>query len=65
MLLGVANSTSLYGGRFLREDLFIIFILIFLAVNHIMSLKQTYLVLVHFLECLLLFLNDSVDEECE
>ena len=33
---------------------FLIFSLFFIVINHIMSLKQTYLFLVHFLEYLLL-----------
>ena len=40
---------------------FVIFF--FIAVNHLTSLKQAYLFFVHFLECLLLFLDDNVDEE--
>ena len=37
-----------------------IFCLIFIAINHITSFKQTYLLLVHFLKYLLLFLDDYV-----
>ena len=40
-------------------DLFFIFI----AINHITSFKQTHLLFVHFLEDLLLFLDDNVDEK--
>ena len=40
-------------------DLFFIFSLIFTVINHITSLKQTHLFLVHFLEYLLLFLDDN------
>ena len=46
-------------------DLFFIFSLIFSVINHIMSSKQTHLFFVHFLEYLLLFLVDNVDEESE
>ena len=46
-------------------DLFFIFSLIFIAINHITSLKQTQLLFVPFLEYLLLFLDDKVDEESE
>ena len=46
-------------------DLFLIFSLIFIAINHITSLKQSHLVFEHFLEYLLLFLDDNVDEENE
>ena len=46
-------------------DLFFIFSLIFIVINDITSFKQTYLLFVHFLEYLLLFLYDTVDEECE
>ena len=46
-------------------DLFFIFIPIFSAINYITSLKQTHLFFVHFLECLLLFLVNNVDEESE
>ena len=41
-------------------DLFFIFSLIFIAINLITSLKQ-----MHFLEYILLFLDDNVDEESE
>ena len=44
-------------------DLFFIFNLIFIAINSITSLKQTHLFYVHFLDYLLLFLDDNVDEE--
>ena len=46
-------------------DLIFIFSLIFIAINHITSLKQAHLFLVHFFEYLLLFLDDKVDEESE
>ena len=46
-------------------DLFFIFSLIYFAINHITPFKQTHLFFVHFWECLLLFLNDNVDEESE
>ena len=46
-------------------DLFFIFSLIFIVINDITSFKQTYLLFVHFLQYLLLFLYDTVDEECE
>ena len=39
-------------------DLFFIFSFIFIAINHIASLKQTQLLFVHFLEYLL-FLDDN------
>ena len=42
--------------------LFFTFSLIFIVINHIMSLKQTHLFFVHFLEYLLLFLDDKVVE---
>ena len=45
-------------------DLFFIFSLIFIVINHITSFKQTYF-FVHFLEHLLLFLDGNVDEESE
>ena len=45
-------------------DLFFIFRLNFNAVNHITSLKHAIL-FVHFLEYLLLFLDNKVDEESE
>ena len=35
----------------------------FIVINHITSFKQTYLFFVHYLECLLLFLDDNEDEE--
>ena len=43
--------------------LFFIFSLIFIVINHKTSLKQAHLVFVPFIECLLLFLDDNVDEE--
>ena len=46
-------------------DLLFISSLIFTVINHITSFKQMYLFLIHFLEYLLLFLNDNVDEESE
>ena len=46
-------------------DLFFIFSLIFIVINHMTSLKQSYLFFVHFLEYLLIFLDDNVDEESE
>ena len=46
-------------------DLFFIFSLIFVAINFIMSLKQVHLFFAHFLECLLLCLDDSTHEESE
>ena len=45
--------------------LFFIFSLIFIAINHITSFRQTYLFFVHFLEYLLLFLGDDVGEKSE
>ena len=45
------------------NDLFFICSLIFIVINYITSFKQTYLFLVHFLEYLLLFLDDKVDEQ--
>ena len=44
-------------------DLFLIFSLIFIVINHITSLKQTQLFFVHFLEYFLLFLDENVDEK--
>ena len=44
-------------------DLLFIFILIFSVINHATSSKQTYLFFVHFLECLLLFFIDNMDEK--
>ena len=46
-------------------NLFSISSLIFIVIYHITPLKQTYLFFVHFLEYLLLFLDDNVDEESE
>ena len=43
--------------------LFFIFSLIFIIMNHITSLKHSHLFFVHFLEYLLLFLDDHVDEK--
>ena len=46
-------------------DLFVSFSLIFIAITHVTSLKQTDLLFVHFLEYVLLFLDDKVVEESE
>ena len=43
-------------------DLFSIFIVIFIASDSI-TLKLTHLFIAHFLEYLLLFVNDNMDEE--
>ena len=44
-------------------DLFLISSPVFITINHLTSLKQTDLFLVHFLEYLLLFLDDNGEEE--
>ena len=44
-------------------DLIFIFSPVFIVINHIITLKQTHLFFVHFLEYLLLFLDNNVDEE--
>ena len=44
-------------------DLFLIFSVIFITINHIASLKQTRLFFVHFKKYILSFLDDNVDEE--
>ena len=46
-------------------DLFFIFSLAFIIINPITSLKQTHLFFAHFLEYLLLLLDDNVYEESE
>ena len=46
-------------------DLLFIFSLIFIVIIHLTSLRQTHLLFVHFLEYLLLSLDDNVDEESE
>ena len=46
-------------------DLFFIFSIIFIVIDHMTSFKQTYLFFVNFLEYLLLFLDDNMDEESE
>ena len=43
-------------------DLFLIFSLIFIVINHIASFRQIHLLFVHFLEYHLLFLDDKVDD---
>ena len=43
--------------------LFFISSLIFIAINHITSLKQTHLFFVYFLEYLQLFLDDNLGQE--
>ena len=42
-------------------DLYFIFSLIFIVINNVTLLKQTHLFFVHFLEYLLLFLDDNAD----
>ena len=44
-------------------DLLFVLSVIFSVIYHIMALKQSHLVFVHFLECLVLFLIDNVDEK--
>ena len=44
-------------------NLFLIFSLIFIVINHMISLKQTHLFFVCFLEYLQLLLDDNVDEK--
>ena len=46
-------------------DLFFIFSLILIVTNHITLFIETYLFFVHFLEYLLLFSDDNVDEKSE
>ena len=46
-------------------DLFFIFSFIFIVINRITRFKQTYLFFVGFLEYLLLFLDDNLDEKRE
>ena len=46
-------------------NLFFIFSLIFIVINHIASFKQMYLFFVQFLEYLLLFEDENVDEESQ
>ena len=46
-------------------DLLFIFSLIFILFNQIGSLKQMHLLFVHFLEYLLSFLDDNLDEEAK
>ena len=44
-------------------DLFLFSSPIFITINYLTSLKQTELFFVHFLEYLLLFFDDNVEEE--
>ena len=46
-------------------DLLFIFNLIFIVIKQITLFNQTYLFFVYFLEYLLLFLGDNLDEERE
>ena len=46
-------------------DLFFIFSLILIVINRKISLRQMHLFFGSFLEYLLLFLDDNVDEESE
>ena len=46
-------------------DLLLIFTIVFIVINHIMSLKQTHWFFLEVLEYLLLFLDDNMDEENE
>ena len=45
------------------DDLFFIFSLISILMNHIISLKQTHLFFPYSLQNLVLFLNNNVDEK--
>ena len=47
------------------DILFFTFILIFVVINHVTSSKQMYLFSCTFLENLVLFLDDNIDEEGE
>ena len=44
-------------------DLFFLFSLVFIVINHITSLKQMYLTFLQFFKNLLLSLDDNIDEE--
>ena len=46
-------------------EVFFIFSLIFIDINHITSFKQTYIFCVHFLDYRLLLLVDNVNNESE
>ena len=46
-------------------DLYFIFSLIFMIINHITSLKWTHLFFVHLLEYLLLLLDDNVNKKSQ
>ena len=60
IFVSILTPRSIY---VILRDLFFIFSLIFFDINHIFSFKQTYLFFAHFLEYLLLSLDDNVDEE--
>ena len=46
-------------------DLFLIFFLVFIIINYIIWLKQIHLIFAYFFACLLLILDDNMDEESE
>ena len=50
---------------FISNDPFFIFSLVFIIINHIISLKQTHLFFSHFLEYLMLVLHYKMDKESE
>ena len=45
--------------------LFFIFSLVFIVINHVLSLKQTHLFFVYFLEYVISFLDNKVAEKSE
>ena len=65
LFVSMSRPLSIYAISLYLCDRFFIFSLIFIVINHIISFKQTYMFLVHFLEYLPLFLYDNVHEESE
>ena len=60
LFVSLSRTKTIYGVSFFIY--FFIFSLIFIAIT---SLKQADVIFVHFLEYLLLFLDDNADEESE
>ena len=62
IFMSMSRSMSVYS---YLCDLLFIFSLIFIAIDHITSFGQTYLVFCIFFRYLLLFLDNNMDEESE
>ena len=70
-MYGVLNTLSEYTYIYISKNILQTLLLVVSKIveslqcilNHITSLKQTHLFFIHFLPCLLLFLDDKLDQE--